>query len=191
MLETTKGRWVTLSGDEGKKIMAQFNLDSYETVEQRIARFYADHPDGRIITDNLTTPADRSVSTWVTKSTIFLTDADQERGLPKATGHAFEIDGSGMTQKTSALETCETSSIGRALANAGYSGSKRVTREEMQKVERNVTPIAPARPWIVEAEALAKDGNIVGLRGLYSDAVRMKIAGPIIEKIKEIASNVN
>ena len=168
--------------------MANFDLNSYETVESRIKRFYQDYPDGRIITKNVTTAQDRTVSTWVVKTTIYLTDADQERKLPKATGFAFEIDGTGMANKTSALENAETSAIGRALANAGYSGNKRTTREEMTKVERDVTPQAPARPWLIEAEDLASKKDLPGLRELYSAAVRMKISAPIIEKIKEIAS---
>jgi len=168
--------------------MANFNLNDYETVESRIARFYKDYPDGRIITKNVTTAQDRSVSTWVVKTTIYLTDADQERKLPKATGYAFEIDGVGMANKTSALENAETSSTGRALANAGYSGNKRASREEMAKVERDVTPAAPTRPWLVEAEELAAKKDLPGLRELYSNAVRMKVSAPIIEKIKEIAT---
>ena len=47
---------------------------------------------------------------------------------------SFEIDGTGMANKTSALENAETSAVGRALAQAGYSGSRRTTREEMAKV---------------------------------------------------------
>jgi len=168
--------------------MANFNLNDYETVESRIARFYKDYPDGRIITKNVTSIADRTVSTWVVKAIVYLTDADQERKLPKATGFAFEIDGSGMANKTSALENAETSAIGRALANAGYSGNKRTSREEMAKVERDVTPAAPTRPWLVEAEELAAKKDLPGLRELYSNAVRMKVSAPIIEKIKEIAS---
>jgi hypothetical protein len=35
------------------------------------------------------------------------------------TGHAFEVVGDGMINKTSALENCETSAVGRALAMAG------------------------------------------------------------------------
>jgi hypothetical protein len=171
--------------------MANFNLNDYETVESRIARFYKDYPDGRIITKNVTSIADRSVSTWVVKAIIYLTDADQERKLPKATGYAFEIDGAGMANKTSALENAETSSIGRALANAGYSGNKRTSREEMAKVERAVEPQAPIRPWLVEAEDLAAKKDLPGLRELYSAAVRMKVSAPIIEKIKEIASLAN
>ena len=31
--------------------MPRFNLNDYETVEDRIKRFYAEHPDGRILTE--------------------------------------------------------------------------------------------------------------------------------------------
>lgn len=171
--------------------MAAFNPADYETVEQRIKRFYTDNPDGRIVTENLTTSADRSVSTWVTRSFVYLTADDQANNLPKATGLAFEIDGTGMANKTSALENAETSAIGRALANAGYSGNKRATREEMAKVARDVTPEAPIRAWTAEAAALSSAGDIEGLRTLYSDAVRVKVGQPVLDGIKKYANGLN
>src|SRR6056297_2501415 len=76
--------------------MPKWDLNSYETVETRINRFYEMHPDGRIITEDLTTESDRLNKVWRVKTTIFLTDGDQAADLPKATGHAFEIDGQGM-----------------------------------------------------------------------------------------------
>jgi len=89
--------------------MPQFDLSQYETVEERIRRFYEMHPDGRIITEDLTAEDDRDRGVWRVKATIYLTDGDQANDLPKATGHAFEIDGQGMANKTAALENCETS----------------------------------------------------------------------------------
>lgn len=159
--------------------MAQFNLADYETVEERIRRFYSDNPKGRIITENVTTLQDRQVSTWVVKATVYLDD--QPDTLPKATGFAFEIDGTGMANKTSALENAETSAIGRALANAGYSGNKRTTREEMQKVERGQTPAAPRRNWQAEIEALA---NVEDARQLYNEARTRKAGTAVLEAIK-------
>ena len=170
--------------------MAAFNPADYETVEQRIKRFYTDNPDGRIVTENLTTAADRSVSTWVTRSFVYLTADDQANNLPKASGMAFEIDGTGMANKTSALENAETSSIGRALANANYSGNKRATREEMAKVSRDTTPDPPIRAWTAEAAKLKADGDIEGLRTLYSDAVRVKVGQPVLDGIKRYANGL-
>ena len=95
--------------------MASFDLQNYVTVEQLKEQFFAKYPDGRIVTQNLTSDQDRQVSTWVVVAAIYLTAEEQERNLPKATGHAFEIDGvNGTANKFSALENCESSAIGRA-----------------------------------------------------------------------------
>jgi hypothetical protein len=179
--------------------MASFNLADYETVEQRIKRFYADNPNGRIITKNKTTPTDRAVSTWVVKAEIWLPlDYDKEsvnvrfveHAFLKATGWAFEIDGQGMANKTSALENAETSAIGRALANAGYSGNKRASREEMAKVARQTDITDKKRDWLSEADKLALTYDVDGLRLLYTDAVAAGAGPKILEKIKAYGSEV-
>lgn len=173
--------------------MANFNLADYETVEERIRRFYADNPQGRIITKNLTTEADRSRSQWVVQAKIYLpsmreaTDFKwQDDYILKATGLAFEVDGVGMANKTSALENAETSAIGRALANAGYSGNKRASREEMEKVARAEQA---KRDWVAEADALALVYNVEGLRLLYADAVAAKVDKETLAKIKDYGTN--
>lgn len=166
--------------------MAAFNPADYETVEQRLFRAYGDHPEMRVITENLTTAQDRSVLTWVVKAEIWF--IDETGPFLKATGHAFEIDGQGMANKTSALENAETSAIGRALANAGYSGNKRASREEMEKVAR---ANAPKRDWIAEADALALVYNLDGLRKLYSEAVASRALPEIVEKIKAYGNDLS
>lgn len=108
--------------------MANFDLDQYEPVDQRIKRFYSDHPDGAIHADLISDPADLKVA--VVKAYVYVADR------LVATGLAFEKAGEGFVNKTSHLENCETSAIGRALANFGYSGDKRPSREEMQKASQ-------------------------------------------------------
>ena len=110
--------------------MAKFNLNEYETVDSRIQRFYRDNAAGRIETELLAHDGEHGKTRWVVRAEVY--KADSER--PSGVGHAFEIDGTGMANKTSALENAETSAVGRALAQAGYSGSRRTTREEMAKV---------------------------------------------------------
>jgi len=141
--------------------MPRFNLEDYETVEERIKRFYATHPDGRIVTHNLTQDYDRAVSTWVVRAEVFENFEQENQGCAKASGLAFEIDGGQGANQTSALENAETSAIGRALANAGFSGNKRASREEMKKVDR------ATRDWSGEASRL---DAVTALRLLWAEA---------------------
>jgi hypothetical protein len=105
-----------------------FNLEDYETVEERLVKFWKDNPDGRITTRLL----ESSASRFIVEASIFRT----QEGHVWATGLAEEtVQGRGVNA-TSALENCETSAIGRALANAGYATKgKRASREEMSKVK--------------------------------------------------------
>lgn len=105
-----------------------FNLDDYETVEERLIKFWKDHPDGQIHTKLVSSTS----SQYIVEASIYRTEADPR---PWTTGLAEEtVQGRGVNA-TSALENCETSAIGRALANAGYATKgKRASREEMSKV---------------------------------------------------------
>jgi len=105
-----------------------FNLEDYETVEERLIKFWKDHPDGRIDTRLVEASATR----FIVQAYIYRTEADQH---PWSSGLAEEtVQGRGVNA-TSALENCETSAIGRALASAGYATKgKRPSREEMAKV---------------------------------------------------------
>jgi hypothetical protein len=160
--------------------MARFNLEDYETVEERIKRFYEANEDGRITTENLTTDTDRATGTWIVKASVYLTAGDQANNLPKATGLAFEVDGGQGANQTAALENGETSAIGRALANSGLSGNKRSSREEMAKVERGVTPKS-VTDWVAKADA-AKD--IDKLRLVYAQAKAQGAPKEVLARIK-------
>lgn len=128
--------------------MSRFNLDDYEPVEDRLQRFWTDHPDGRMLTELVRAEGDL---------VIFRAEAyratDDE--LPASTGHAHEVTGSSPVNKTSALENCETSAIGRALANLGYAAKgQRPSREEMVKAN---TPAPTKAP---EGDLPGKDGSL-------------------------------
>lgn len=110
--------------------MANFNLKDYETVDERIQRFYRAFPNGRIETSLIDWTGEVGATRWIAKASVYRSPEDQ---VPAGVGHAFEVDGTGMANKTSALENCETSAVGRALAQAGLSGNRRTTREEMAK----------------------------------------------------------
>jgi len=109
-----------------------FNLEDYETVEERLAKFWKDHPEGRVETKLLV----HTPTQYIVWSAIYRDSADIN---PWATGLAEEtVQGRGVNA-TSACENAETSSLGRSLANAGYATKgKRASREEMTKVAKGV-----------------------------------------------------
>ena len=108
-----------------------FNLEDYEPVEERLAKFIKDFPDFRLETELVAHTHDR----YIVKASIYRTYADS---APYSSGLAEETVSSRGVNSTSALENCETSAIGRALANAGYATKgKRASREEMAKVNAN------------------------------------------------------
>lgn len=138
-----------------------FNLEDYETVEERLTKFWKDHPDGRIAT----TLVEHTLQRFIVQAFIFRTEVDAQAWT---TGFAEETVSTRGVNSTSALENCETSAIGRALANAGYvTKGKRPSREEMSKVKANepkpfaekladkITMPVEDDPWTTKAVAPA------------------------------------
>jgi hypothetical protein len=118
-----------------------FNLADYEPVEVRLEKFIKDYPDFRISTELEVIESNR----YVVKAYLFKTATDS---VAWATGLAEETVTSRGVNQTSALENCETSAIGRALANAGYAPKgKRPSREEMTKVVKGPAPKVEKDYW--------------------------------------------
>jgi hypothetical protein len=111
-----------------------FDLSQYETVDTRIHKFWGEHKaDGRIESRLIEVVRDDSGRPlqYVMEAQVWIGDR------LAANGFAEEVVGGSPVNKTSALENCETSAIGRALANAGYSKEKfRASMTEMTKAER-------------------------------------------------------
>lgn len=105
--------------------MASFKLDDYIQVNERIMKFYEKYPEGSIQTE---------IIKWengvvVMKAYAYRTPDDAR----PATGHAYEKEDASYINKTSALENCETSAVGRALAMLGFEIKKSIaSKEEMQ-----------------------------------------------------------
>ena len=112
------------------KTFGGFDPETYATVAERIRLFYAMHPLGRIQTELVS----RNSHEVVFKALVFRTPDDDR---PAATGWAAEREGDGDINLVACLENTETSAVGRALANLGFTASReRPSREEMIRSTR-------------------------------------------------------
>jgi hypothetical protein len=150
------------------------DLSDYALVADRITLFYQRYPAGRIVTE-LHSRTEREVTF---RALVYRGPADVH---PAATGWASEREGDGEINRVACLENTETSAVGRALANLGFTASsRRPSREEMEKAARQRArlvhrPAAVAEPQAVrlaiDADPLQRRANAVhDLLGLIERA---------------------
>lgn len=119
-----------------------FNLDDYEPVASRVARFLEAHPHGAIHCDIVHDDGQRIViraSVW----------RDQGDPMPSGVDYAEEHLTERGVNATSRIENCATSAVGRCLSLIGFASSdwtKKPSREEMSKVNRMTTRTDAAMP---------------------------------------------
>ena len=143
-----------------------FNPDNYETVEERLVRWWAAYPNAQIVT---------TMVHYDGKTVVFKTEGIVE-GRVIATGYAEEVHGSSPVNKTSFVENCETSSVGRMIGNSplGTKPGARPSRQEMQKVERqggNVVQAGSALAGIVTERQLQYIKKLAKNRGLDDEGL--------------------
>jgi len=91
----------------------------------------------------------------IMKATLTISEKESVQSF---TGHAYEKEGSSQINKTSALENCETSAIGRALAAAGYAGTEYASADE---VANAISQQKTKRPVSVKDQAEAKKNGFM------------------------------
>lgn len=107
----------------------------YIDVSQRIKAFRQVCPDGAIATEIIS--LDGGIVTM--KATVY-----DENGKVLATGHAQEKETSSYINKTSFIENCETSAVGRALGICGFGLLQSVASvEEMVNAINNQGKTSP------------------------------------------------
>ena len=107
--------------------MARFNINDYEMVKDRIPLFLEEYPEGRINTEVI------SENNGVTmKAYLYKNLEEQVSCAPLSTGIAREVPGGHIDKY---YENCETSAIGRALANINLYSGDRPSFEEMNSAK--------------------------------------------------------
>ena len=158
--------------------MARFDISQYSTVAERIDAFWKNYEKGRLHTELV----HFSPEQVVIRAEVYL-DRDDLR--PVTVDYAEERLDSSPVNRVSMVENCATSAIGRALADLGgeFTGAKRPSAEEMQKVQRHETS-QKKRDWVSEASSIT---DIDALRLLWSEAQLAGASPTELAKVKEYA----
>jgi hypothetical protein len=139
-----------------------FNLDDYEPVASRIARFWVEHPCGAIHTELVFDDGHRCV----VKATVYF----DSTAPAVSSDYAEELHSDRGVNATSRIENCSTSAQGRALAAAGFlpsDWSKKPSREEMSKVQRQTASrgYLPAQSPLDKTSSTMAEANGVSIKG--------------------------
>lgn len=159
-------------------------MDSYEPVADRIAKFWEKYPQGRIHTEIKLI----NETEIVIMASIF---TDREDTRPAAIDFAQETRGSSAINKTSFVENCSTSAIGRSLSALNFQSKKdgkaaRPSREEMIAVSSAAID-GVVKDLEGRASVLALSSDVDGLRELYSEAKNAGAPKRLLDQITEMA----
>ncbi len=172
--------------------MANFDLDSYATVQERVAQFYQDFPDGSIRTFMVRSDGPEVIF----EARVYRTQEEAAMGV-YTSGWAREVEGKTPVNRTSHLENCESSAVGRALANLGYAtDAKRPSRSEMLKVARTredhealLEYIKAVGPRIPEEAEILIGGKVRNLKGYVREnwttiKEQFRVAGQVVDAVE-------
>lgn len=150
----------------------RYNPDEYVTVHERVEKFYAKFPAGRITT--IIAEHNAETGFVLIRAEVFREPDDVN---PASTGHAYEIKSAGHVQSGNYIEVCETSAVGRALAFLNFETKRGIaSREEMEKATRVRPEAAPREatrpePVRVEPRRIAPDDDAETAREMVAPIV--------------------
>jgi len=122
-----------------------FHGKSYKTVAERVNEFRCEHKQAMSIVTKIVFMEGNDC---IIQASIM----DGDRVI--ATGTAHEVKGSTNVNKTSHVENCETSAIGRALAAFGYAGTEYASADELTTAVINQAVQEATKPLNEGIEAL-------------------------------------
>lgn len=142
--------------------MAYFDLNSYQTVQERIDLLRGGYGESAAITMDIVHLSENDI---IIKATLKID------GVTVAEDFAHEVKGSSNVNKTSWVENCATSVTGRVISHLGGAFSPKgakPSREEMEKVQRGQKAAAPVEPAADDLMTIAAVDSMEALQTLWA-----------------------
>ena len=158
----------------------------YKTVAKRVDEFRKEHGTKYAILTELVSMDERNV--------VMRAEILDENRRAIATGYAEENRTASQINRTSALENCETSAIGRALANFGLGGGEYASADEVANAISQQSKPSNRIDFNEVREAIKVIDDVASLQDYYkslgvehmSEAQQKYINGIIGKRKKEL-----
>ena len=150
----------------------------YVEVNERIKAFWQLCENGKILTNLVS----NENGVCVFKAAVYEDKNDTE---PRATGTAYEKEGSTFINKNSYIENCETSAVGRALGNAGIGIDTSVA--SFEEVANAITQQDAEKPISKVIEESLRD--LIDNLGVSDDEVIKVLATLKCVKLKDLKTS--
>lgn len=155
------------------------DLDSYNTVPERIVEFAAKYPEGSLQRVGDMQFVSYAGADWVIyTAAAYRTPEDPRPGI----GTAWErIPGSTQFTKGSEVQNAETSAWGRAIVAALAADTRKgvATAEEVRLAQARQEPV-PQRDWLAEANEKVTADEV---RGVWREAKQKRAPVEVLDKI--------
>lgn len=145
------------------------HLKNYKYVWERVVDFNNDYPNGSITStyhidkEWYNAITDKNCNCFIVITTVIPDVSNPDR---QVNGLAYETDDDGFVNRKNALENCETSAVGRALAKIGYIGMEEAI--DAQEITEKAKLESIGKPTNSQIETLNKTMNECRKAGLLS-----------------------
>lgn len=128
-MEEKKVKWEDILKANESIMTTDIKGKNYAEVNQRVKAYRMVYPTGTILTEMIS----NENGVCIFKASVY----DEDNNII-ATGTAYEKENSTFINKTSYIENCETSAVGRALGMAGFGIDTSIaSAEEVQNAIKN------------------------------------------------------
>ena len=183
--------------DDSVKQITYSNIKGkpYAEVKERVKAFRRAFPDGQIMTYITNDDGDRCT----VKAEVIVRDEDGT-GYVIAVAHASEVRTASNVNKTSYIENCETSAVGRALGFAGFGIDAAIAsadevdhaleaQDALKKAELEEQTLSPVEAAAFEAHLTSEGINIEkmldSLKIASLDEMKLKTYRNIFDNMKK------
>jgi hypothetical protein len=167
--------------------MSNFSLDGYVDVAERVRLFRETHPEGSLQCLALEFMTVNGKEWVLYRAAAYRSPEDTRPGH----GTAWEpIPGATPYTRNSEVQNAETAAWGRAIVAALAADTRKIASADEVRMRQEQAPAAPTTDYMAQAQSLAYQQDVDGLRVLYATAKANGATEQVLADIEALAGEI-